>query len=195
MRIGSPAGAARRAPQLAIVAMLALACGIATYWALQLLAPRTAIAPATSLAEAGRMPDLHRAAMLFGVPGGPGGEPMPAVATDIAVLGVAASQTRASAVLAVDGAAPRAYAPGDSIDAKTRLIEIGPDAIVIDRGTGPMRLPAPPRPDPALLSAGPASPGASAPPAPVRTSPARVAPARTPPAGGPALARPPGIRQ
>lgn len=195
MRIGSPAGAARRAPQLAIVALLALACGVATYWALQLFAPRTAIAPATSLVDVGRMPDLQRAAMLFGVPGGRGDEPAPAVATDITVLGVAASQMRASAVLAIDGATPRAYAPGDSIDARTRLVEVGPDAVVIDRGTGPMRLPAPPRPDPALLSAGPATSSVSAPAAPVRATPARVVPAPTPAARVPAMARPPGIRQ
>lgn len=210
MRFGSPSGAARRTPQWVTAALFALLCAVAAYWLLQLLAPRAAIAPAASLIDTARLPDLQRAAAMFGTPGG---QPdlQVAAASDIAVLGVAAAQARASAVLAIDGGSPKAFAVGDAIDRRTRLVEISAEAIVIDRGAGLVRLPAPARPDPALLSAGPASAGIVAPAAPARFAPAPTRSAATPasaanpgpvaspgPVVNPALRRlpgvPPGIR-
>lgn len=191
MRIGSSAGAARRAPQIASAALFALMCGTGTYWALQLFAPRTAIAPVGSLADAARLPDIKTASLLFGAANGQPDAPLATLASDIAVLGVAASRERASAVVAIDGAAPRAFAVGDSLDTRTRLVEIRPDAIVIDRGAGPLRLAAPARPDPGLLSAGPAVASSAAAPA----APVRVAPVNPVPAQNSALRRPAGVRQ
>ncbi len=187
MRFKRPAGARRFSPTAASLAMFALLCATIAYWVLQLLAPAVPIAPAGSLADRGDVPELASAARLFGLPAGSGGaQASVAPASNIQVLGVAASELRGSAVLAVDGKPPRAFMVGDAVSADAKLVEVRPGAIVIERNGARIELPAPQRPSVTTLWGGPARAGepASATAAPpVHAAPPPPAPA-LPPATG-----------
>jgi len=188
MRFKRPAGARRFSPTAASLAMFALLCATIAYWVLQLLAPAVPIAPAGSLADRGDVPELASAARLFGLPAGSGGaQASVAPASNIQVLGVAASELRGSAVLAVDGKPPRAFMVGDAVSADAKLVEVRPGAIVIERNGARIELPAPQRPSVATLWSGPARAGestsaAAAPPVP--TAPPPPAAPLPPPAAG-----------
>lgn len=144
----------RRAPSIAAVAAFGALGATCAYWALQLLAPPVAIAPAGSLVDTRSAPDLAAAQALFGrasadtpvaAPGG----------IDVRVLGVAANPTRGSAVLVVGSGTARAYRIGDEIARDLRLVEVRPDAAVLERAGERIELAAPRRPSIALLSSEP----------------------------------------
>lgn len=188
MRFKRPAAVRRFTPTAASLAMFALLCATIVYWALQLLAPAVPIAPSGSLADRGDAPDLASAARLFGLPAGSSGaQASVAPPSNIQVLGVAASELRGSAVLAVDGKSPRAFMVGDAVSADAKLVEVRPGAVVIERNGARVELPAPQRPSVATLWAGPARAGestsaAAAPPVP--TAPPPPAAPVPPPAAG-----------
>jgi general secretion pathway protein C len=177
--------------------LFAALCGVATYWGLQLFAPRMAIAPAGSLVDWQKAPDLAAASRLFGMPASAvQSRRAAAAASNIKVIGVAASSQRGSAILSIDGKPPKAFMVGDKIDDHAMLVEVRPDVVIVEQAGGRVELPTPDRPDPALLSAGPAA-GASAssaaapvpaaprlPPVPPRPVPPAAAP---PPVAAPAL--------
>ncbi len=155
MRFRSPASSRRWASYLVTAVLFAALCGTATYWALQLFAPRVAIAPAGSLVDWQKAPDLDTASRLFGAaPSAGDAGPSAAVPSNIRVLGVAASSTRATAVLSIDGKPPIAFLAGAKISDHARLLEVHADSVVIEQGGGRVELPAPKRPDIAILSAG-----------------------------------------
>lgn len=155
MRFRSPAGSRRWASYLVTAVLFAALCGAATYWALQLFAPRVAIAPAGSLVDWQKAPDLDTASRLFGAaPSAGDAGPSAAVPSNIRVLGVAASSSRATAVLSIDGKPPIAFLAGAKISDHARLLEVHADSVVIEQGGGRVELPAPKRPDIAVLSAG-----------------------------------------
>jgi len=162
----------------ASVAMFAMLGATIAYWALQLLAPAVPIAPTASLVDQRDAPDLVAAAKLFGMPvGGRAGAPAASV-SNIQVLGVAASELRGSAVLAVDGK-PKAFMVGDKVTGDTLLVEVRSDVAVIERNGVRVDLVAPQRPSVAILSGGPVRPesATAATAAPVSTVPAgQVAP-------------------
>jgi general secretion pathway protein C len=163
MRFRSPAGNGRWTSHLAATVLFAALCGIATFWALQLLAPRMAIAPAGSIVDWQRAPDLAAASRLFGlVPQAGQARQVAAVASNISVVGIAASPHRGSAILSVDGGPAKAILAGDPIDDNAWLIEVRADAVIIEQAGARVELPTPARPDPALLSAGPAAAAMSA---------------------------------
>ncbi|HRO61798.1 MAG TPA: type II secretion system protein N, partial [Burkholderiaceae bacterium] len=177
MRFGSTSASQRWAPKLALIALFAVLCATATYWALQLLAPRAAIAPGGSMVDSRKAPDLTAASRLFGTVASESAQ-AEVVASNIKVLGVAASTNRGSAVLAMDGQPARAFGVGERIDDRTTLREVRPDVVVIEQGGSRIELRAPDRPDVALLSAGPASSNSASPgAAPVGISP--MAPLRS----------------
>lgn len=181
MRFRPPAASGRWAPHLAAIVLFAVLCGAATYWGLQLLAPRAAIAPAGSLVDWQKAPDLAAASRLFGMPpSAVQAQRAAVVASNIKVIGVAASPTRGSAVLAIDGKPPKAFLVGEKIDDRSTLFEVRADAVVIEQPSGRVELLAPERPDPALLSAGPAAQSGAVPPAPVPIAPR---PGSAPPPG------------
>ena len=163
----------------ASVAMFAMLGATIAYWALQLLAPAVPIAPTASLVDQRDAPDLVAAAKLFGMPvGGRAGAPAASV-SNIQVLGVAASELRGSAVLAVDGKQPKAFMVGDKVTGDTLLVEVRSDAAIIERNGVRVDLVAPQRPSVAILSGGPVRPesATAATAAPVSTVPAgQVAP-------------------
>lgn len=192
MRFKSPAATGRWAPHLAATVLFAALCGIATYWGLQLFAPRMAIAPAGSLVDWQKAPDLAAASRLFGLPpSAVQARQAAAVASNIKVIGVAASSQRGSAILSIDGKPPKAFMAGDKIDDHAMLVEVRSDVVIIEQAGGRVELPTPDRPDPALLSAGPPAagsvPSAAAPvsgvPAPPRLPP--LLPRAVAPAGAP----------
>ncbi len=152
----------RWAPSIAAVAAFGALGATCAYWALQLLAPPVAIAPAGSLVDTRSAHDLAAAQALFGsaASGSPATIPSP---VDVRVLGVAASPLRGSAVLVVDSAAARAYLVGDEVGADMRLIEVRSDAAVLERRGVRIELPAPQRPSVALLSSGPKATDPSSP--------------------------------
>lgn len=181
MRLKSPAATGRWAPHLAATVLFAAVCGIATFWGLQLFAPRMAIAPAGSLVDWQKAPDLAAASRLFGMPASAvQSRRAAAAASNIKVIGVAASSQRGSAILSIDGKPPKAFMVGDKIDDHAMLVEVRPDVVIVEQAGGRVELPAPDRPDPALLSAGPsAASSASSVAAPTSVTPAlpRLAPA------------------
>lgn len=191
MRLKSPAATGRWAPHLAATVLFAALCGIATYWGLQLFAPRMAIAPAGSLVDWQKAPDLTAASRLFGMPASAvQSRRAAAAASNIKVIGVAASSQRGSAILSIDGKPPKAFMVGDKIDDHAMLVEVRPDVVIVEQAGGRVELPTPDRPDPALLSAGPAAAGAASVAAPASVAPALprlppVAPRPVPPAAAP----------
>ena len=178
MRFKRPAGARRFTPTAASLAMFAL----------HLRAPAVRVAPRGSPAAGGHVPERAPPARVFGLPAGSGGaQASVAPASNIQVLGVAASELRGSAVLAVDGKPPRAFMVGDAVSADAKLVEVRPGAIVIERNGARIELPAPQRPSVATLWSGPARAGestsaAAAPPVP--TAPPPPAAPLPPPAAG-----------
>lgn len=158
MRFRSAAGSRRWAPPLATALLFAALCATATYWGLQLFAPPVVIAPSGSLVDWDKAPDLATASRLFGAPPGAEEAAQAAVeASNIRVVGVAASLDRGTAVLSVDDKPPRAYLAGDRIDEHARLLEVRPDAVVIEQAGARLELPTPERPDIAILSSGPSA--------------------------------------
>lgn len=170
MHIKRTVGAGRWTSTLATVVAFGALCAVLAYWTLQLLAPPVAIAPTGSLVDYRAVPELDSAAALFGARGG---APTQAAQADVRVLGVAASPTRASAVLVVGSGPARAYLVGDAVGDDMRLIEVRSDAAVLERNHARIELQAPKRPSIAMLWSGPAAPGES----PDLAAPAALAPA------------------
>ena len=196
MRFPRTVASRRWTPLLASLALAGLLCAAIAYWAMQLLAPGVAIAPAGSIVDYGRTPDLAAAGKVFGFQGGQAGAAVTPAMSNIKVLGVAAGQ-RGSAVLSVDGKPPRPYAVGDAIAPGLVLAEVRADAVVLDQSGARIELRAPDRPSPDLLSCGVGKPRATgdAGAPPVATSSAPVfmpGPAPAPPAAQAPGALPPG---
>lgn len=143
---------------LASLVLFALLCAVSAYWAVSLLAPRPPLAPGTSAAESGALPELQRAATLFGSTR----VVLQAVAArNIQVQGVVAAGELGSAILAIDGKPARAYAVGELLGAGQHLAEVRSDAVVIASGTARTELPSPPTTSLAVLTSGPNQPPSS----------------------------------
>ena len=145
----------RAAPLPVRLATLALAAVLAStiaYWALQVLAPRPAIAPATASDLVGSA-DPSAAARLFG-----GAAPAMAAAaapSNLRVAGVAASDRLAAVLLSIDGQPARVYGVGDALPDGAKVVSVGADRVVLERGGARIELAAPARPSVALLTSGP----------------------------------------
>lgn len=164
--------------------LFALLCAIVAYWAGLLLAPRAPLAPSGSLVDSRALPELRQAASVFGLDG----SAAPAQPSNIQVSGIVAAGARGSAILAIDGKPPKAYAVGETIGAGQRVIAVRSDAVVIANGDAQVELPAPPAASIAVLTSGPN------PNAPRADAPAQFAPAGTAPGVSPAAA-PAGLPQ
>ena len=179
MRLASPS------VRISTVALAAALASIATYWALQVTAPRTAIAPAAASAESAGAADLTPAARLFG---GAATAPTAPPPSNIQVVGVAAAGRRASVVLQIEGQPSRAYGIGDMLPGGGQVVAVRADAVVIDRGGTRIEVPAPTRPTIDLLSSGPRAaqwPGSSASGGAMPGMPAVPMPPGMPPPGMP----------
>ena len=155
---------------LASLLLFALLCAVSAYWAVTLLAPRPPLAPASSAAESGTLPELQRAGTLFG---STRVALQPAAVRNIEVYGVVAAGELGSAILAIDGKPARAYAVGELLGAGQYLADVRSDAVVIANGAARSELPSPPTTSLAVLTSGPNQPPASnsTPAAPLRALP------------------------
>ncbi|MET0508126.1 MAG: hypothetical protein ABWZ78_08065, partial [Burkholderiaceae bacterium] len=125
---------------------------IIAYWAMQLLAPRPAIAPSGSIGDAATTRNLNAATAAFGVPAT--AQAGAAVPTNIPVVGVAVSGADGVAILAVDGKAGQPYAVGTQVDDVTRLISALDGKVVLEQNGRRIEVNAPERPSMAVLSSG-----------------------------------------
>lgn len=109
-------------------ALLLLAAGL-VYWPQVLRAPM-ATTPVPAVAPAADDPAARALAGWFG----PGDVPI-----DVVVSGLLRSSGQAVAVMAVNGAPPRAYRIGDTVAASATLHAIEPRAVVLRRGGQSLR--------------------------------------------------------
>lgn len=139
---------------LATLAAFAVLCAIVAWWALLMLAPRPPIAPSVVSLDGQALPELRLAAQLFGSPAGARG-PAIASTSNVTVVGVLSAGVRGSAILAVDGQPPRAYAVGERIGPTQVLSAVRGDTVVLDENGRRLELQAPQRPALSLLNDGP----------------------------------------
>jgi general secretion pathway protein C len=107
----------------------AVACAMAAYWAIRLLAPAPASAPMAPAAEITRDADPRLAARLLG--DASGGQF--ALASNVQVYGVFAAGKDSSAVVSVDGKPARAVFLGQDLAPGMRLVGVSGDRISIER--------------------------------------------------------------
>ncbi len=138
------------APRLASLLLAAGCCSIAAWWAVQLSAPRPAIAPAAQASASPPNPAV--AAPLFGT--GQAGAPLPSAArmSTIRVQGVVVHAQRSVALLVVEDRPVRAYAVGDTVLPGLTLSAVSLDEATFDRGGERFSLRAPRRSGTDLLS-------------------------------------------
>lgn len=111
---------------LRVTAILALCAGVGV-WASVLLAPRPGpLPPALANATVAPVVDLAPLARWFGAG--------PAIQVQLAASGVISAGARSVAVLAVDGARPRAYRPGDTLADGVTLRAVLPDGVELMQG-------------------------------------------------------------
>ena len=186
-------------PSLASLLLFAALCGIAAYWALQMLVPKPALAPAETQSDQRGGADSRAVLELFGQPAMAGGVPAAAV-SNIIVVGITAGDANGSAILAVDGASGRFFAIGSKVSEGVKLVEVKRGSVVVERDGARSELPAPAVANLSVLTSGvgktrqsagsPASappfgaaavnavpPQNNAPPAAAPTMPGQVAPA------------------
>jgi general secretion pathway protein C len=166
-------------PARVLTAVLALALGLQIAWTLTgLLGGRTAAGPDTSASPSpGTDPlDAIRAARLFGVPTGPEPAAQPEaapVSTQGLVLSGVLAETDPRAGRAIIGEAAgggRVYAVGGTLPGGSRLAEVYPDRVILDRGGSLETLPLP-RQAGGTATALPASGGTAPPPTPAGAGP------------------------
>lgn len=104
--------------------------GIITYWAMQLLAPRAAIAPSDALGDNSR-PPLPVAAKLFGARQASGTPDAPPP-VDIKVSGIVEAGRRGVAILAIDGKPAKAFRVNQRVGDGSTLKEVHADKVVIE---------------------------------------------------------------
>lgn len=117
----------------AFAGVLALSACVATglWWAGQIAAPRPAIAPAVQPTPT--LADPAPAASMFGTPARAGALVSDPRLASVKVVGVIVHPTRGAALLAVDGAPPKAYSAGDTVATGLTLREVTADYAVFDR--------------------------------------------------------------
>ena len=147
---------------LASVLLFAGLCAICAAWALALLAPRSPVTPAGTIAQSGAPVDLRQASGLFGAQATQEVSAAAVGPADIQVVGVMAAGSRGVALLAVNGRPAKPFAVGESVDAETTVAAVSADAVTLERRGQRVKAPAPKRPDLAVLTSGPAT-GATAP--------------------------------
>lgn len=140
-------------PSLASLLLFAGLCAITAFWALQLLAPKPAVAPTETAADQRGVGDSRAVLELFGAPVVAGGIPV-AVVSNIQVVGITAGDAKGSAILAVDGTPGRFYAIGSNISDGVKLVAVKSASVVIERAGARSELPAPAVGNLSVLSSG-----------------------------------------
>ena len=185
------------APRLSTLILFLLLIAVCSYWGLQILAPRPAIAPSASVDASAA--SLAPAAMLFGSQRGPvANAPAP---SNIQVSGVAEAGPNGVVVLSVDGKPGAAYRVADTVTEGTTVRSVAIDKVVIEQRGRLIELKTPERASIAILSSGVGRPRLESErgtisPVPARAAaPATLAPAVPPPAAPRFQAPPPPPQQ
>ncbi len=153
---------------------------ICSFWALQILAPRPAIAPSASIGDTSTAANLTPAITLFGSRTATAG--LPEASSNIQVSGVAEAGPNGVVILSVDGKPGIAYSVNESITEGTTVKSVGLDKVVLLQRGRLLELKTPDRASRDVLSSGNGKPRTSSEStaAPVSTRP--VAPPPLPPA-------------
>ncbi len=118
----------RRTPLLYHLLGAAAASALAAYWILRLLTPQPPLVAIAAPALAVRDPDPRLAARFFGdVNGG-----VVTIARNVQLAGVYLSGRNSSAVIALDGKAPRAVLLGADAAPGLRLVEVRADGVTLE---------------------------------------------------------------
>ena len=133
----------RLAVALFNLAMLALVCGIGTYWAIRILTPTPASMPPPPAAAALREADPMLAARMFGLVQA---APTAQQTLNVQALGAYAAGRDSAAVLAVDGGPARVYLLNQEVSPGARLVEVRRDAVTIEQGGARREVALPPQP-------------------------------------------------
>jgi general secretion pathway protein C len=130
-----------RTPILVHVVGAAAASALFAFWALRLFfTPAEAVLPVATTPVPSRDPDTRLAARLMGdVNAG-------AIVSvlNVQLSGVYAAGADSSAIVAIDGKPPRAVLLGQEVAAGTRLVEVRPDGITLERDGARSRYTVPP---------------------------------------------------
>lgn len=111
------------------LAMLALVCAIGAYWAIRIMTPAPASAPAPQSGPGAREADPVLAARMFGLV-----QAAPVqMALDVQAIGVFAAGPDSAAVLAVDGKPARVYLLNQEVGGGAKLVAVRKDAVTIER--------------------------------------------------------------
>lgn len=128
-------------PLLFNALMAALVAALAAWWGLRIFTPPPAAPPPPLQPVASRDPDPVAVARMFGkveaVASGP---------ANIQALGVYAAGADSSAVLVVEGQPPRVVLIGQEVTPGLRLVEVTPQAAILDAGGGRQEVRVPERP-------------------------------------------------
>lgn len=128
----------------------ALVIALAAYWAVRILTPQPTAAPPPLAAPPPREPDPVATARMFGLV-----QAAATVMSNVQVAGVFAAGRASSAILVVDGKPPRAFVLGQEVVPGTTLLEVTPETVTLDTGSGRQELRSPPRAAAAPLATSP----------------------------------------
>jgi len=166
---------------LTLISFLVL-IAVTSYWALQILAPRPAIAPSASVGDNAAPPNLASAAVLFGSPNAvTAGAPPP---SNIQVSGILEAGPQGVVILSVDGKPGTFYGVGSSVSEGISVKSVGLDKVVLDQRGRLIELKTPERGSVRVLSSGVGKPPVTregAAPIPVRPATPAPLPATPPP--------------
>jgi general secretion pathway protein C len=177
------------APRLLTLLLFLLLVAISSFWALQILAPRPAIAPSASIGDTAAAPNLAPAVALFGSSSG-ATVAGPATDSNIQVSGVAEAGPEGVVILSVDGKPGAAYGVNDSVSEGTTVKSVGLDKVVLDQRGRLIELKTPVRASMDVLSSGVGrqrnpDDGNTVAPVSTRPAPPPVLPPRAPAVGQP----------
>lgn len=145
-------GSSTAARTLTLLLFLTLV-GVCTYWALQILAPRPAIAPSGSIGDSTAAPNLTHPAQLFGSVDATA--PIAAAApSNIQVNGIAEAGPRGVVILTVDGKPAAAFAVNDTVTDGTTVKSVALDKVTLDQRGRLIELKTPDRSSVTVLSSG-----------------------------------------
>ena len=140
------------AARLLTLLLFLLLVAICAYWALQILAPRPAIAPSASIGDAAAAPNLEPATVLFGsanatasAPSGNG---------NIQVSGVAEAGPEGVVILSIDGKPGEAFGVNSTVTEGTVVKSVQLDKVVLEQRGKLIELKTPTRASLDVLSSG-----------------------------------------
>jgi hypothetical protein len=141
------------AVRLLTLLLFLLLIAICSYWALQILAPRPAIAPSASIGDAAAAPNLEPATVLFGSANAPTAAAASG-AGNIQVSGVAEAGPEGVVILSIDGKPGAAFGVNSTVTEGTVVKSVGLDKVVLEQRGKLIELKTPTRASLDILSSG-----------------------------------------